>query len=120
MIYKYIQAGDKTAVFVTSQPQKIPLHNFYEFIWLLKTGLPRFSINIHFFPRLSKLFNLYLFFQRVSNFSINTFFSSKPFELFNIYYKMSILPRMARILAGKEPFIYDPNILKEKYQHYTP
>ena len=27
---------------------------------------------------------------------------------------------MARILAGKEPFIYDPNILKEKYQHYTP
>ena len=36
-----LQAGDKRAVFVTSQPQKIPLHNFYEFIWLLKTGLPR-------------------------------------------------------------------------------
>jgi hypothetical protein len=63
-----LKAGDKLSVFVTSQPQKIPLHNFYEFIWLLKTGLPR----------------------------------------------------MARILAGKEPFIYDPNILKEKYQHYTP
>ena len=38
----HVQAGDKLAVFVTSQPQKIPLHNFYEFIWLLKTGIPRF------------------------------------------------------------------------------
>ena len=30
------------------------------------------------------------------------------------------LPRMARILVGKEPFIYDTKILKEGFQHYTP
>ena len=78
-----LQAGDKLAVFVTSQPQKIPLHNFYEFIWLLKTGLPRCRL----------------------------------FQFSGFQFKFS---RMARILAGKEPFIYDPNILKEKYQHYTP
>ena len=29
------------AVFVTAQPLKISLHNFYEFVWLLKTGIPR-------------------------------------------------------------------------------
>ena len=32
---------DLKAVLVTAEPQKIPQHNFYEFIWLLKTGLPR-------------------------------------------------------------------------------
>ena len=32
---------DYQSVFVTAQPLKIPLHNFYEFVWLLKTGLPR-------------------------------------------------------------------------------
>jgi len=55
-------------VFVTSQPLNIPLHNLYEFVWLLKTGFPR----------------------------------------------------MVRILAGKEPFEYDTDILREGYQHYTP
>ena len=29
------------SVFVTAQPLKISLHNFYEFVWLLKTGIPR-------------------------------------------------------------------------------
>ena len=28
-------------MFVTAQPLKISLHNFYEFVWLLKTGIPR-------------------------------------------------------------------------------
>ena len=41
-----LDAGDYTSVFVLAQPAKIPRHNFYEFIWLLKTGLPRYvSIN---------------------------------------------------------------------------
>ena len=26
---------------MTAQPLKISLHNFYEFVWLLKTGIPR-------------------------------------------------------------------------------
>jgi len=33
-----IQAGDWRSVAVFAEPAKIPLHNFYEFIWLLKTG----------------------------------------------------------------------------------
>jgi len=33
--------GDLQSVFVTAQPLKISLHNFYEFVWLLKTGIPR-------------------------------------------------------------------------------
>eukprot|EP00095_Tigriopus_kingsejongensis_P002398 maker-scaffold1073_size64583-snap-gene-0.7 protein:Tk02398 transcript:maker-scaffold1073_size64583-snap-gene-0.7-mRNA-1 annotation:"unnamed protein product" len=33
--------GDFQAVSIFAEPQKIPLHNFYEFIWLLKTGGPR-------------------------------------------------------------------------------
>lgn len=60
--------GDLRSVLVTAQPQNIPLHNLYEFVWLLKTGIPR----------------------------------------------------MVRILAGKEPFVYDANILREGYQHSTP
>ena len=32
---------DLKSVFVTAEPWKIPLHNFYEFVWLLKTGIPR-------------------------------------------------------------------------------
>ena len=56
------------SVFVTYEPTKISLHNFYEFVWLLKTGIPR----------------------------------------------------MLRILAGTEQFVYDTSILKEGYQHYTP
>jgi len=36
-----LKAKDLKAVFVTAEPQKIPQHNFYEFIWLLKTGIPR-------------------------------------------------------------------------------
>jgi len=60
--------GDIRSVLVTSQPLNIPLHNLYEFIWLLKTGFPR----------------------------------------------------MVRILAGKEPFIYDTKILREGFKHSTP
>ena len=60
--------GDIRSVLVTSQPLNIPLHNLYEFVWLLKTGFPR----------------------------------------------------MVRILAGKEPFIYDTKILREGFQHSTP
>jgi len=63
-----ITEGDLRSVFVTSQPLNIPLHNLYEFVWLLKTGFPR----------------------------------------------------MVRILAGKEPFEYDTEILREGFQHYTP
>ena len=94
-LVKYdIQAGDKTAVFVTSQPQKIPLHNFYEFIWLLKTGLPRFSININFFPiafqtcqfilflECFKLFNLCLYFKVFQAFQL-IFILFKVFKFFN-------------------------------------
>jgi len=36
-----LASQDYQSVFVTAQPLKIPLHNFYEFVWLLKTGLPR-------------------------------------------------------------------------------
>jgi len=36
-----ITRGDFQSVFVTAQPLKISLHNFYEFVWLLKTGIPR-------------------------------------------------------------------------------
>jgi len=36
-----LSRGDFQSVFVTAQPLKISLHNFYEFIWLLKTGIPR-------------------------------------------------------------------------------
>ncbi len=36
-----LDAGDPEAVWVTAQPLKIPMHNFYEFIWFLKTGGPR-------------------------------------------------------------------------------
>ena len=37
-----LEAGDPESVFVLAQPLKIPRHNFYEFVWLLKTGLPRY------------------------------------------------------------------------------
>jgi len=33
--------GDIKAVSVLASPLKIPRHNFYEFVWLLKTGFPR-------------------------------------------------------------------------------
>lgn len=36
-----LNAGDHKAVFVLAEPEKIPRHNFYEFVWFLKTGLPR-------------------------------------------------------------------------------
>jgi len=35
--------GDIKAVSVLASPLKIPRHNFYEFVWLLKTGLPRLA-----------------------------------------------------------------------------
>ena len=38
-----LRKGDFRSVFVLAEPQKIPLHNFYEFIWFLKTGLPRIA-----------------------------------------------------------------------------
>ena len=36
-----LKHGDFKSVFVFAEPQKIPQHNFYELIWLLKTGAPR-------------------------------------------------------------------------------
>jgi hypothetical protein len=36
-----IDAGDYKAVFVMAEPEKIPRHNFYEAVWLMKTGVPR-------------------------------------------------------------------------------
>lgn len=36
-----IRAGDWKAVSVFAEPAKIPRHNFYELIWLLKTGAAR-------------------------------------------------------------------------------
>ena len=41
-----LQHGDYQATFVFAEPHKIPLHNFYEFVWLLKTGAPRMVISI--------------------------------------------------------------------------
>ena len=43
-----IDAGDYRAVFVFAEPLKIPRHNFYEFVWLLKTGLPRYVSDCFF------------------------------------------------------------------------
>ena len=45
-----IDAGDYRAVFVFAEPLKIPRHNFYEFVWLLKTGLPRYVSDYFLFP----------------------------------------------------------------------
>ena len=42
-----LEAGDPESVFVLAQPLKIPRHNFYEFVWLLKTGLPRYVSKKH-------------------------------------------------------------------------
>ena len=54
-----MDAGDPEAVWVTAQPLKIPMHNFYEFIWFLKTGGPRlvrFEVMLYGFPELDLLF----------------------------------------------------------------
>ena len=37
-----LRAGDFRSVFVLAEPAKIPLHNFYELVWFMKTGFPRF------------------------------------------------------------------------------
>ena len=50
-----LDAGDPEAVWVTAQPLKIPMHNFYEFIWFLKTGGPRLvrvEVTLYGFPEL--------------------------------------------------------------------
>lgn len=36
-----LKAKDFEAVSVLARPERIPLHNIYEFVWLLKTGFPR-------------------------------------------------------------------------------
>jgi len=36
-----LQSGDANAVFLLDEPEKIPRHNIYEFVWFLKTGLTR-------------------------------------------------------------------------------
>jgi len=36
-----LRHGDNEAVWILAHPELVPRHNFYEFIWLLKTGLPR-------------------------------------------------------------------------------
>ena len=61
-----LAAGDLKAVFVLAEPEKIPRHNIYEFVWLLKTGLPRIK----------------------------------------------------RVLLGKEKMVTDLNILFEGYRHH--
>jgi len=38
---KALASGDLKSVFILAEPHKIPLHNLYEFVWLLKTGIPR-------------------------------------------------------------------------------
>jgi hypothetical protein len=62
-----IDAGDYKAVFVIAEPEKIPRHNFYESVWLMKTGLPR----------------------------------------------------IMRMFAGGEPYIFNRGILNEGYRHST-
>ena len=39
--FRALQAGDYNAVFLLDEPEKIPRHNIYEFVWFLKTGLTR-------------------------------------------------------------------------------
>jgi len=63
-----LRAGDFRSVFVLAEPAKIPLHNFYELVWFMKTGFPRFL----------------------------------------------------RMVTGKQKFITDPKILRERYKHHTP
>ena len=63
-----LRAGDFRSVFVLAEPTKIPLHNFYELVWFLKTGFPRFM----------------------------------------------------RMVTGKQKFITNPKILRERYKHHTP
>jgi len=36
-----LQQGDANAVFLLDEPEKIPRHNIYEFVWFWKTGLTR-------------------------------------------------------------------------------
>jgi len=36
-----LQEGDYNAVFLLDEPEKIPRHNIYEFVWFLKTGMTR-------------------------------------------------------------------------------
>jgi len=36
-----LQEGDLNAVFLLDEPEKIPRHNIYEFVWFLKTGMTR-------------------------------------------------------------------------------
>ncbi|XP_023346755.1 uncharacterized protein LOC111715638 [Eurytemora carolleeae] len=62
-----ILAGDMNAVFLLDEPELIPRHNTYEFLWFLKTGYTR----------------------------------------------------LQRMLAKKEPFEYDFNILREGYDHHS-
>ena len=50
-----LNAGDHKAVFVLAEPEKIPRHNFYEFVWFLKTGLPRFVSRFGGVPRVSEI-----------------------------------------------------------------
>jgi len=39
--FQALQAGDNNAVFLLDEPEKIPRHNIYEFVWFLKTGATR-------------------------------------------------------------------------------
>ena len=38
-----LKAKDFEAVSVLARPERIPLHNIYEFVWFLKTGFPRYE-----------------------------------------------------------------------------
>jgi hypothetical protein len=50
-----LDAGNYRSVFVFAEPAKIPRHNFYEFIWLLKTGAPRVVSCTHGYSQLVKI-----------------------------------------------------------------
>jgi len=39
--FRALQEGDLNAVFLLDEPEKIPRHNIYEFVWFLKTGMTR-------------------------------------------------------------------------------
>ena len=39
--FRALQEGDYNAVFLLDEPEKVPRHNIYEFVWFLKTGLTR-------------------------------------------------------------------------------
>ena len=42
-------AGDYEAIFLFDQPDLIPRHNLYEFVWFLRTGYSRQEASLKFY-----------------------------------------------------------------------